>query len=93
MNKYTRKSVIRETGCGLKYVNECEFRKAGVLKTPAFLLQCPVLVDALVQIPDSLVSVGCDGDKIVSSLRVKFGSRFSSVIGGISGHCTATGGD
>lgn len=68
-----------------------------VLPTPVavspFFLHRPVLVNAQIQFPDSTVSVCCDGDKSVSSLWVKFGSRLASCSAGISGHCTATGWD
>ena len=50
----------------------------------ACLFNGPVLVDALVQFPDGLVSVASDSQNSFSSLRVKFGSRLSSVIGGTS---------
>lgn len=48
---------------------------------------CVVLVDAVIEFADGDVSIGCDGDKIVSSRWVKFGSCFSRPSSGGCGHC------
>lgn len=78
---------------GRPYLPEVAVCHGGSWQTVAPLSDRVILVDTQIQLPDSIISVGCDGDKIVSSLCVKFGSRFSSFSSGICGHCTATGGD